>query len=54
MKRIKLKHKTEDKVKYITKPNNYPVEIDDEIRFRRWKGINDVWIVTQIMKPTTK
>ena len=43
--RVKLKNILDGRVKYITKAHDYPIKINDEIRFRRWHDNYDVWLV---------
>ena len=43
--RIKLKKPSTGKIKYVSKPDGYPVKIGDEIRFRQWSDNYDVWLV---------
>ena len=47
--RIKLKNKTTGHIKYITKPDGYQISINDELRLKRWKHNDDVWLVIKIL-----
>lgn len=48
--RLKLKNRETGKIKYISKPDDYPAEAGDTIRARRWNNFQDVWEAIWIKK----